>query len=293
MNKKMKKRLIFLGIIAALFLLSGCAIETMTDPETGEQVTKLIYSTTTFKETFETEDFFNALLVWPMAQVINHAAPVLGVAGAIALVTASVHLLVTLASWKSTMSQQRMQLIQPELTKIQKKYEGKEDEASKMKMSNEMMALYKKYDINPLGSMLPLFLQMPILFAIYHAVQRAEVVLKGSFLGMSLSVSPLEGLLQNHNFGYLILVLAMFAAQIGSMMLPTMLANMKAKKQAEAQGRKYTPTPMNNTMMPMMIMILALSVTWPSAMTVYWVISSLVSIIKTLLTQALLNKGAN
>lgn len=293
MNKKMKKRLIFLGIIAALFLLSGCAIETMTDPETGEQVTKLIYSTTTFKETFETEDFFNALLVWPMAQVINHAAPVLGVAGAIALVTASVHLLVTLASWKSTMSQQRMQLIQPELTKIQKKYEGKEDEASKMKMSNEMMALYKKYDINPLGSMLPLFLQMPILFAIYHAVQRAEVVLKGSFVGMSLSVSPLEGLLQNHNFGYLILVLAMFAAQIGSMMLPTMLANMKAKKQAEAQGRKYTPTPMNNTMMPMMIMILALSVTWPSAMTVYWVISSLVSIIKTLLTQALLNKGAN
>lgn len=293
MNKKMKKRLIFLGIIAALFLLSGCAIETMTDPETGEQVTKLIYSTTTFKETFETEDFFNALLVWPMAQVINHAAPVLGVAGAIALVTASVHLLVTLASWKSTMSQQRMQLIQPELTKIQKKYEGKKDEASKMKMSNEMMALYKKYDINPLGSMLPLFLQMPILFAIYHAVQRAEVVLKGSFVGMSLSVSPLEGLLQNHNFGYLILVLAMFAAQIGSMMLPTMLANMKAKKQAEAQGRKYTPTPMNNTMMPMMIMILALSVTWPSAMTVYWVISSLVSIIKTLLTQALLNKGAN
>lgn len=293
MNKKMKKRLIFLGIIAALFLLSGCAIETMTDPETGEQVTKLIYSTTTFKETFETEDFFNALLVWPMAQVINHAAPVLGVAGAIALVTASVHLLVTLASWKSTMSQQRMQLIQPELTKIQKKYEGKEDEASKMKMSNEMMALYKKYDINPLGSMLPLFLQMPILFAIYHAVQRAEVVLKGSFVGMSLSVSPLEGLLQNHNFGYLILVLAMFAAQIGSMMLPTMLANMEAKKQAEAQGRKYTPTPMNNTMMPMMIMILALSVTWPSAMTVYWVISSLVSIIKTLLTQALLNKGAN
>lgn len=293
MNKKMKKRLIFLGIIAALFLLSGCAIETMTDPETGEQVTKLIYSTTTFKETFETEDFFNALLVWPMAQVINHAAPVLGVAGAIALVTASVHLLVTLASWKSTMSQQRLQLIQPELTKIQKKYEGKEDEASKMKMSNEMMALYKKYDINPLGSMLPLFLQMPILFAIYHAVQRAEVVLKGSFVGMSLSVSPLEGLLQNHNFGYLILVLAMFAAQIGSMMLPTMLANMKAKKQAEAQGRKYTPTPMNNTMMPMMIMILALSVTWPSAMTVYWVISSLVSIIKTLLTQALLNKGAN
>lgn len=290
MNKKNKKRLLFLGLITILFLMSGCAVQTLTDPETGEKVTKLIYSTTTFKEIFDTEDFFNALLVWPMAQVINHAAPVVGVAGAIAVVTAGVHLIVTLVTWKSTLSTQRMQMIQPEITKIQQKYEGKEDEASKMKMSNELMALYKKHDISPFGSIIPLFLQMPVLFAIYHAVQRAEVVLKGSFLGMSLSVSPMEGLFQLHNFGYVVLCLVMFAAQLGSMMLPTWLANYKAKKEAELHHRKYTPSSANNTMMPMMVMILVLSVTWPSAMTVYWIISSLVSIVKTLLTQVLVNK---
>lgn len=290
MNKRNKKRLFFILIAAALFLISGCAVKTITDPETGEAVTKLITSTTTFKETMDTESFFDALLVWPMAQVINHAAPAMGVAGAIALVTAVVHLLVTVLTWKSTMSTQRMQMIQPELTKIQKKYEDKKDDASQMKMNNEIMALYKKYDINPLGSMVPLFLQMPVLFAIFHAVQRAEVVLQGTFMGMSLAISPLDGFLQMKNFGYLILLAAMFITQLGSMMLPTWLANYKAKKEAEAQHRKYTPAQQNNSMMLMMVMILALSVSWPSAMTVYWVISSLVSIVKTLLTQLVMSK---
>lgn len=290
MNKRNKKLLIFLGIAAALFLISGCAVKTITDPETGAQVTKIIDTTTTFKETMDTESFFDALLVWPMAQVINHATPVLGVAGAIALVTAVVHLLVTIVSWKSTMSTQRMQLIQPEMAKIQKKYEGKEDDASKMRMNNEIMALYKKYDINPLGAMVPMFLQMPILFAIFHAVQRADVVLKGTFLGMSLSVSPLDGVLKLHNFGYLVLAIAMFAFQFASMKVPTWLANYKAKKEAEAHHRKYTPTPENNQMMLFMLMILVISVSWPSAMTVYWVISSAVSIVKTLLTQLIISK---
>lgn len=293
MNKRSKKLLIFLGIAAALLLISGCAVKTVTDPETGAQVTKIIYTTTTFKETMDTESFFDALLVWPMAQVINHAAPALGVAGAIALVTAVVHLLVTIVSWKSTLSTQRLQMIQPELTKIQKKYEGRNDDASQMKMNNEIMALYKKYDINPLGSFIPLFLQMPVLFAIFHAVQRADVVLKGTFFGMSLSVSPLDGVLHMHNFGYLILALAMFAFQFASMKVPTWLANYKAKKEAEAQHRKYTPAPENNQMMLFMMIILVMSVTWPSAMTVYWVISSCVSIVKTVLTQVIMTKQSN
>ena len=236
-------------------------------------------------------NFFNALLVWPMAQVINHTSPVLGVAGAIALVTAGVHLLVTLLTWKSTLSTQRMQMIQPEIQKIQKKYEGKDDEASKMKMSNEMMALYKKYDINPLGSMVPLFAQMPVLIAIYHSVQRAEVVLKGSFLGMSLAVSPLDGIMKNGNFLYLVLVVTMFAAQMASMKMPTWIANYKAKKEAELHHRKYTPAPENNSMMTFMVVILFMSVSWPSAMTVYWVISSVVSIVKTLMTNVVMNKS--
>ena len=45
-----------------------------------------------------------------------------------------------------------MQLIQPELEKIQRKYEGRDDDTSKMRQAAEMQALYKKYFPNGAGS---------------------------------------------------------------------------------------------------------------------------------------------
>ena len=42
-----------------------------------------------------------------------------------------------------------MQEIQPEMQRIQKKYENKKDQASQVKMQQEMMELYKKYNYNP------------------------------------------------------------------------------------------------------------------------------------------------
>lgn len=45
---------------------------------------------------------------------------------------------------KSTVSQQKMQLIQPEMERIQNKYKGRKDQTSQMRMSAEIQALYKK-----------------------------------------------------------------------------------------------------------------------------------------------------
>lgn len=68
-------------------------------------------------------------------------------------------------SRKMILSQQKMQMIQPELKKIQKKY--KEDP---QRLNQEMMQLYKTYKVNPLGGCLPLLIQMPIFFALYQTL---------------------------------------------------------------------------------------------------------------------------
>ncbi len=76
---------------------------------------------------------------------------------------------------KQIKSQRGMQAIQPELQKLQAKYKGKTDPASKQRQSEEMMALYKKNGTSPFSSCLPLLVQMPVLFALYRvifAVQR-------------------------------------------------------------------------------------------------------------------------
>ena len=87
--------------------------------------------------------------------------------GAIALVTAVVNTLLAVATLNATVSQQKMQMVQPELDKITRKYEGRDDENSKMRMAAEQQALLRKHNINP-GSMLLLtFLQFPVIYLLH------------------------------------------------------------------------------------------------------------------------------
>jgi YidC/Oxa1 family membrane protein insertase len=64
-----------------------------------------------------------------------------------------------------------LQLIQPEIQKIQKKYKGKTDPASRQAMTQETMALYKESGTNPFASCLPILLQSPVFFALYRVLQ--------------------------------------------------------------------------------------------------------------------------
>ena len=58
----------------------------------------------------------------------------------------------------------------PELQAIQKKYQGRNDNDSMMKMQAETKEVYAKYGVNPTGSCLQLLIQMPILFALYRVI---------------------------------------------------------------------------------------------------------------------------
>jgi YidC/Oxa1 family membrane protein insertase len=63
-----------------------------------------------------------------------------------------------------------LQLIQPEMQKIQKKYKGKTDPESRQAMTQETMALYKESGTNPLASCLPILLQAPVFFALFRVL---------------------------------------------------------------------------------------------------------------------------
>jgi YidC/Oxa1 family membrane protein insertase len=63
-----------------------------------------------------------------------------------------------------------LQLIQPEMKKIQAKYKGKSDQASRQAMTQETMELYKRTGTNPFASCLPILLQSPIFFALFRVL---------------------------------------------------------------------------------------------------------------------------
>jgi YidC/Oxa1 family membrane protein insertase len=69
---------------------------------------------------------------------------------------------------KQMISMKRMQVVQPKVKAIQEKYRRyKKTDPKRAEMNQEIMALYKEHNVNPLGGCLPLLLQMPLLFAFY------------------------------------------------------------------------------------------------------------------------------
>lgn len=62
--------------------------------------------------------------------------------------------------------------MQPEIQAIQKKYKGKTDNDSMMKMNVETRAVYEKYGTSMTGGCLPLLIQLPIMLALYQVIYK-------------------------------------------------------------------------------------------------------------------------
>ncbi len=87
---------------------------------------------------------------------------------AIILFTLLVKIVLLPLSYKQIKGTYRMQMLQPELNKIRKKYEGKTDEESQRRMSFEIQEFQKENGAGMLAGCLPMLIQLPILYALYY-----------------------------------------------------------------------------------------------------------------------------
>lgn len=95
----------------------------------------------------------------------------------IILLTLVVRLITFPLQYKSFVSMKKLQLVQPELTKIREKF--KDDPA---RMQKESMELFRKSGANPIGGCLPLLLQMPVFFAFYKVLYSAVELVDAPFM---------------------------------------------------------------------------------------------------------------
>ncbi len=82
--------------------------------------------------------------------------------------------------YKQIMASRKMQQIQPELQKIQKKYKGKSDPESRQAMTQETMELYKKEGTNPFSSCLPILVQSPFFFGLFSVLNGLDDIAAGT-----------------------------------------------------------------------------------------------------------------
>ena len=189
------------------------------------------------------------LLAWPMLMVLRWFHSYTGNYGyAIILLTILVRILIFPFTYKGSVNMKRMSKLKPRIDALKAKY--KDD---KERFSKEMMGIYKKNKINPVGGCLPLMLQMPVFLALYSALIVAIELRHAPFIFWIYDMSAMDGL-----FIFPVLMcISMFVQQ------------------------KLMPTPdpnMAKIMVWMPVMFFAFMVTFPSGLVLYWLTSNILSI---------------
>lgn len=259
------KKILFLAVM--LMVLVGCKANL--DPDTGKLLADRVIDNNTAWSF--SQGWFDFLIVMPIAKLILLFENYIGIVAAIIIVTVLVNLITLPLSVKSSVMSQKMAMIQPQIEKIQNKYRGRSDQQSQMRMSAEISNLYKKYDIKMGQTMLLPFLSLPIMLAMWQAVQRIPSVYEATFLGLSFGSLPMDMITDGH-FEYIIIVVVLAATQYLSIEIQNILQKrMKNYKAPKNDQMKY----MNIYMVVMMIFF---SLNMPTAMSIYMIVTSLIAI---------------
>ena len=180
---------------------------------------------------------------------------------AIIIITIIIKLITWPLQTKSFTSMQKMQKVQPELKALQEKY--KDDKA---KLQQEMMLLYRKHGVNPMGGCLPMLLQMPIFFALFAALSRSIELWGAPFLwikDLSLpdNIATLPFSIPFLGDGVNPLAIVMGAAMIGQQAL------MPSTGDANQKKMMY--------LMPVVMMVFFYKA--PSGLVLYWLLNQIIT----------------
>ena len=298
MKKTSKKKLliVFLLLISVCFVSTGCT-KTLIDKNnkavknevTGQNLTENILCKPTSKETIKAyeknkvnlkklpdcknfkvtsgkyEGLWTTFFIKPLAFIhILLGKTVKSYAISLILISLIIRLLLYPVTKKTAMQSELMKKAQPELQRIQNKYKDKQDQESMMRQSQEMMAVYKKYNMNPMSGCLFSFIQLPLLIAFFEAVQRTPAIFEDKFLGLQMGTTPMVGITSSSWIIYLIL-----AVLIGATTFYAFRMNMSGNTLDDS---------MKNMPLIMTGIITFTGLLMPSALGIYWVTTNVFTI---------------
>ena len=133
-----------------------------------------------------------------------------------------------------------------------------------MQKSQEMMMLYKKYNVSPMSGCLTALLQIPLFIGFLDAINRVPAIFEERFLGIHLGTTPYVGITGN-NWLYVILTILVavttyFAFSKATAKAQTMENNMAKQTKMMTNG--------------VVIMIIVMSIFMSSALNIYWIVSN-------------------
>jgi len=150
---------------------------------------------------------------------------------------------------KSYESMAEMRKLQPEMTRVRELYGD-----DRQKMGQEMMALYKKHKVNPMGGCLPILIQVPVFFALYKSLLVSIELRQAPFYGWITDLSAMDP--------YYVLPIVMGASMIIQQRL-----NPAPPDPLQAKIMKFLP-----------VIFTFMFLFFPSGLVLYWLVNNVLSI---------------
>ncbi|TET76198.1 MAG: membrane protein insertase YidC [Dehalococcoidia bacterium] len=192
---------------------------------------------------------------------------------AIVVLTVIIRLLTLPLTTRQLHSTRAMQAIQPKVKELQKKYAK-----DKQRLGEETMKLYKEEGVSPLGCIFPMLAQLPIWIGLYQAVIQGLGIAPENLLGLSkqlYSWAPIQEQVPL-NSHFLWLDLGSGDIFMGILVAASMWILQKMSTQPSADPTQQSMSRVMLWMMPLMFGFFAL--TFPSGLSLYWVLTNLISI---------------
>lgn len=174
---------------------------------------------------------------------------------------------------KTAMQSENMKKAKPKLDKLEEKYKGKNDQDSMMQKSQEMMMIYKEFNINPLSGCIFSLIQIPLFFAFLEALNRLPAIFEETFLGFQLGTSPLTAFKLGKWYYVIFIILVVLATLYSFKLNSTASMNKEQEQQMKM-------------MMNMSIVFIGIaSITMSTGIEIYWIVNSGFTIIQNLLVK--------
>ena len=209
------------------------------------------------------EGLWTTIFVKPLAYVILFFGRITNSYGVgLIITTLLIRLIAYPVTRKTAMQSEYMKKANPEIARIEKKYANKKDNEAMLQKSQEMMLVYKKYNISPFGSCLLAFIQLPLFFAFLQAINRTPAIFEDTFLGLTLGQTPMKGLFEYHQWAYLIII---------ALIILTTYLSFRNSMSTTQTGNQDMERQMQFIFKFMIIMISVASLYLSTAIALYWI----------------------
>ena len=236
MKKTNNSKKVLLILIMSVMLLTGCT-KSFKDEKTNKVYTENILCKPTDSkslEAYETNENVNLkdlpecknfkltsgkyeglwtnIFVKPLAWVIIKVGILVKNYGLSIIILGILLRLLVLPLTKQTLDMsENMKKANPELQRLEKKYGNPQDQETMLKKNQEMLMIYKKYNIKPFSGCLVSLIQLPLFLAFLEAIQRIPAILEEKILWFDLGTTPWAAI-SSGKYYYLVIVILISVA---------------------------------------------------------------------------------